>query len=236
MAVKILHVKYKGETIDLGECDIDEMSALDAHNITKCKMTKKGNFLRFPTFYYCKPGQVRKKHWIMKDRDLLDYFTSWENELVIVINMVDNSEPSDLCKWALMLDRQQQKKLVEEIELNEPNPDVSEEGEDQGSDDAVDIMVVSPTQWKLSCKLLYSLDVLAINVTSKKGKEPVIEEDEGWDSDWTSSDSKDGDYVVRPEEECYESDTSLEAEQIQAEIVDYYVCGDDEDDKAINPN
>ncbi|KAJ8444287.1 hypothetical protein Cgig2_029700 [Carnegiea gigantea] len=236
MAIKILRAKYKGETIDLGECDTNEMSALDVHNITKCKMTKKGNFPRLPAFYYYKFGQVRKKHWIMKDRDLLDCFTSWENELVIVINMVDNSEPSDLCKWALMLDRQQQKKLVEEIKLNEPNPDVSEEGEDQGSDDAEDIVVVSPTQWMLSCKLLYSLDVPTINVTSKKGKEPVIEEDEGWDSNWTSSDSKDGDCIVRPEEECYESDTSLEAEHIQGEIVDYYVCGDDKDDKAVNPN
>ena len=72
---------------------------------------------------------------------------------MIVINTVDNSEPSDLCKWALMLDRQQQKKLVDEIKLNEPNPDVSEEGEDQGLDDAKDIMVVSPTQWMLSCKM-----------------------------------------------------------------------------------
>ena len=72
-------------------------------------------------------------------------------------------------------------------------------------------------------------------MTSKKGKEPVIEEGEGWDSDWTSSDSKDRDYVVRLEEECYESDTSLEVEQIQGEIVDYYVCSDDEDDKLLTP-
>ena len=40
MAIKILHVKYKGETIDSGESDTDEMSTLDVHNITKCKMTK----------------------------------------------------------------------------------------------------------------------------------------------------------------------------------------------------
>ncbi|KAJ8432146.1 hypothetical protein Cgig2_006848 [Carnegiea gigantea] len=103
MTIKILHVKYKGETIDLGECDTDEMSAIDVHSITKCKMREKGNFPRFPAFYYYKPGQ-------------------------------------------------------------------------------------------------------------------------------------DGDYVARPEEECYESDTSLEAEQIQGEIVDYYVCGDDKDYNALNPN
>ena len=45
-----------------------------------------------------------------------------------------------------MLDRQQQEKLVEEIELCEPNTKVSEEGEDQGSDDAKDVVVVSPTR------------------------------------------------------------------------------------------
>jgi len=45
-----------------------------------------------------------------------------------------------------MLDRQQQEKLVEEIELSKLNPEVSEEGEDQGSDNAEDVMVVSPTR------------------------------------------------------------------------------------------
>ena len=45
--MKILYDKYKGETIDLGECDTDEMSALDVHNITKCKMREKRNFPRF---------------------------------------------------------------------------------------------------------------------------------------------------------------------------------------------
>ena len=50
MAMKILHVKFKGETIDLGECDPFEMSALNVHNITKCKMREKGNFPMVPCF------------------------------------------------------------------------------------------------------------------------------------------------------------------------------------------
>jgi len=41
MAMKILHVKFKRETIDLGECDLDEMFVLDVHNVTKCKMREK---------------------------------------------------------------------------------------------------------------------------------------------------------------------------------------------------
>jgi len=65
---------------------------------------------------------------------------------MVVINMVHSPEPNDLCKWALMLERQQQEMLVEEIELSEPNPEGSEEGEDEGSYDAKDIMVVSPTR------------------------------------------------------------------------------------------
>ena len=107
MAMTNLHVKFKGGTIDLGKCDPDVMSTLDVHNITKHKMREKGNFPRFPAFYYCKSGQVRKKHWILKDGDLLDCFASWESKHVIVINMVDSPEPNDLCKWALMLERQQ---------------------------------------------------------------------------------------------------------------------------------
>jgi len=40
---------------------MDNMSALDLDNITKCKMREKEDFRRFPRFYYCKPGQVKKK-------------------------------------------------------------------------------------------------------------------------------------------------------------------------------
>ncbi|KAJ8424317.1 hypothetical protein Cgig2_020748 [Carnegiea gigantea] len=37
MAMKILHAKSKGETIDLGECDTDEMSALDKEEAKRWK-------------------------------------------------------------------------------------------------------------------------------------------------------------------------------------------------------
>ena len=84
--------------------------------------------------------------------------------------------------------------------------------------------------------ILHPRDLPDVNIRSRKGKEPFIKEDEGWSSDWTGFDSEDGDYKARSEEKYYESDTSLEYEQIQREIGDYYVFGDDENVNAIDPN
>ncbi|KAJ8426103.1 hypothetical protein Cgig2_001271 [Carnegiea gigantea] len=154
MAMKILHIKFKGETIDLGDCHPDEMSALDVHNITKCKMREKGKFPRFPAFYYCKPGQ--------------------------------------------------REKLVEDIELSEPNPEESEEGEDEGSDYAEDVVVVSPTK--------------ALKETMDVDMKTVIEE--------LVVSLEDIDEFILSQSKCS-----------QGEIVDYYICGDDdENDNSINPN
>ena len=90
---------YKGEILEMGYINFDQMLGLELLNMTKW-LLRSENKIEPPwyfSFYYTKSG-TKKPVWSMNDdNSLLEFLELWEDEDVVKLEMKETLKPSELC-------------------------------------------------------------------------------------------------------------------------------------------